>query len=147
MSRPHQPGPVTLATVLEALNATVDELKATKDEVAKLKTFGRRNRLFIAVDVALTVLLSVFGALTVHATQSADQATRFADQIHANNVAGCEANNVRLTKQEKALDAILSQVPPQNAVERAIVAKDLGFIMAGWAPRNCQAAYPPPPGH
>jgi hypothetical protein len=132
--------------VLGALKATRGELAATKAEIVRLRRYGKHNRAFVVVDILLTIGLAASGAISVHAVQSADQAAKFATQLHANNISACQANNARLGKQEKALDAILQQVPPQNAVERAIIAKDLEFIRAGWAPKNCGAAYPLPPG-
>jgi hypothetical protein len=135
-----------LAEVLAALDDTKGELKAAGDELARLRKYGRRNRLWIVIDIALTLLLSGVGALSVHAVQSAGQANSSAGQIHASNLAACQAGNIRLVKQRRALDAILSQVPPQTAAARAIVSKDVGYILAGWEPRDCQAAYPLPSG-
>ena len=142
MSTPQPP----VTAILAAIEETRDEIGAAKAEIVNLRTYGRTNRKAILFDIFITILFAAVGGLTVHATQSADQAAQFAGQLHANNVSACEANNVRLVKQERALDAILSQVPPRNAAERAIIAKDLGYIQAGWAPRQCAQAYPLAPG-
>lgn len=146
MTEPNTPARA-LAAVLAALDETKNELRAAQGEMVRLRKYGRRNRLYIVIDIILTVLLSAVGGVSVHAVQSAGQANQFASQLHANNVTACEAGNIRSVKQQRALDAILSQVPPQTAAARAIVSRDIGFIMAGWAPRDCAKAYPPPPGH
>lgn len=166
MSDPLQPGP--LAAVLEALGATTQELKATKDEVTKLKgeaeylrKYGHKNRLRIGVVAAGLVLDIAASAVAGYALASLHseqvkvesgqvQAQRNAatiSQLRDNNLDACQAGNGRLVKQQQALDAILSQVPPRDAAERAIVAKDEAFIQAGWSPRDCARIYPLPPGH
>jgi regulator of extracellular matrix RemA (YlzA/DUF370 family) len=145
---PQQPGPVTLAEVLRALNATTGELIATKAEVKALKeesrelkgearflrTYGRHNRAFVIVDVLLTILLTAFGYLSVHAVQSAS---------HANSaqLALCQAGNVSRAQQIQLWDYVLtlsSKGSPQTPQQKQRAAEFRVYLHHVFASRDCR---------
>jgi hypothetical protein len=157
-----QPGPVTLATVLGALNATVGELTATKAEVKALKgeaqflrRYGKHNRLLIwaaavglALDIAATVIAGYALASLHHEQVKVQSNAATIAQLRDNNLAACQTGNKRLIQQEKALDAILTVGgPPQTPQARQFIAKAEGFVASGWGPRECSRLYPLPSGH
>ena len=93
MTTPPQQPAVTVTQILDALGKTRGRtFAATKDEITRLRKFGKHNRAFILVDVALTILLTVFGYLSVHATQSADSAK-------SAQLALCQAANTARAQQ------------------------------------------------
>jgi hypothetical protein len=138
MSQPDNPQPPDpLTAVLSALKATSAELKATKAEVVRLRTYGKRNRLFIVFDVVLTVLLSGVGAISVHAVQSAG---------HANSaqLALCQAGNTARAQQVTLWTHLLALPPAPGAPKRTPAQKKQvtefeAYIHSIFHPRDCAA--------
>lgn len=117
-------------------------------EVKRLRTYGRHNRKFIFFDIALTVLLTVFGYLSVHAVNQASGARQIAAAEHANLVAACRAGN-QTRAEQVTLWTHLAQVstpPPratkaQRAKDRQKIAALLRYIHKTFAAKDCAAVY------
>jgi hypothetical protein len=152
----------------EALKTAVAETeKASRERDDALTKYGHRNRLYIAIDVGLTVLLTVVTLVAIHASSRANVATVAAAAarqnvvtIHANQVAACRIGNALRHRQAQALDSILflGKIPKNYtaAQRRAVLAfrkKAEGLVGRGWAPLNCRQIYhlgtpsPPVPRH
>lgn len=157
MSQPGSPqqDPVTLTAVLGALKATTDELKATKGEVTALKdeaqylrNYGRHNRVFVLIDVLLTVLVTAVGYLSVHAASQSSAASTLAQQNHAAQVITCQASNQARAQNEQLwafVITLLTSTPPragetaaQKAAGQRIVTQLRGKVETTFMPRNCQ---------
>ena len=127
---------VPLAAVLDALNATTAELNATKAEVQRLRTYGRRNRKFIIFDIALTLALTGVGAVSVHAVQSADSA-------NAAQSALCQAGNIARAQQVQLWGFVLNisapakGSPPQTPAQKARIAAFRAYLARDFASRDC----------
>jgi len=121
----------TLATAKDLTGA----LTAMAAEVKRLRTYGRRNRKFIWIDIALTILLSGVGALSVHATQSASQA-------NSAQLALCQAGNTARAQQVRLWDYItdlppVKGSPPPSAAQKKRVADFKAYLNTVFAPRDC----------
>jgi hypothetical protein len=163
MATPPSPDPLAaadrLAAALGGVEAGLREaieqgLADSRDRDEQLAKYGRRNRILILVAVVGLLLDMTATAVAVTAYLASRHNTATVLQVHDANLAGCQANNVRLAKQEKALHEILgAALPPptasaaQQQAAAAFLAKANGFIASGWAPRQCQVAYPNPNGH
>ena len=157
MSTPPQPGsrpePVTATTILAALKATSDEIGETKDEIVYLRRYGKHNRLLIwaasvglALDIAATVIAGYALASLHHEQVQGRHNAATVSQLHDNTVAACEQGNVRLAKQRRALDSILTLAPPRNAAAAAYIAKAEAAVASGWSTRKCEEIYALHPG-
>lgn len=116
-----------------AIASVLEELKDTRAEIVRLRTYGRRNRTFVLVDIALTVLLTVLGGGVVHAIQSAG---------HANSaqLALCQATNTSRAQQIGIWQFVLNlSGPPRTAHEKQIRDKFLARLHETYAPRDCAA--------
>lgn len=135
----------------EALDTAQDLTKGMKvlaDEVKRLRTYGRYNRKFIVVDIVLTILLTAFGYLSVHAANQAHSAGQVAAANHANLVAACQAGNQTRAEQVMLWDflAHLSSPPPhltkrELAANRKKVAELLAYVRTIFAKKNCKRVY------
>ena len=135
MTTPPQQPAVTVTQILDALAETRGELAATKDEITRLRKFGKHNRAFILVDVALTILLTVFGYLSVHATQSANSAK-------AGQLALCQAGNTARAQQVQLWTHLIDTPPAPGTPKRTPTQqKQLddfrAYVVHVFAPRDC----------
>jgi cell division protein FtsB len=129
----------------QGLTRAVGSLSA---EVKRLRTYGRRNRAYVLVDVALTVLLAVFGAVSVHAANQAADASTAANQTRVSSISACQAGNVTRA-QEVMLWTHLAQIskppphetPVQKAKDLRQIDVLLAYIRHVFAKRDCEKVY------
>ena len=101
------------------------------DEVNRLRNYGRRNRAFIVFDVLLTVLLSVTGAVSVHAVQSANSAK-------AAQLALCQAGNEARNQQIGLWDYIIGiSRKPETVQQKKNIEAFEQHLNVIFAPRDC----------
>jgi hypothetical protein len=125
--------PAPPADPLAALAGVVKELQATRDEIVRLRTYGRRNRTFIVFDIVLTVLLTVLGGGVVHAIQSAGQA-------NSAQLALCQAGNVSRAQQINLWEFLINLSPPPKTKQgKEVLTKFEAHLRSAFAPRNCGA--------
>lgn len=154
MSTP-QPPPVT--AILEALKATKDEVAATKAEITALREdmgtdrqasqerddrlarYGRNNRRYIAIDVLLTLVVTAFGALSVHTASQASQ-------NHTAQIVTCQSSNQARAQNEQLWAYTLTlfkprpgQTPQQQEQAAVALAALHAKVEQTFAPRNCSA--------
>jgi hypothetical protein len=142
------PEQVPLQAALTALKDLSSRVVTLTEEVVRLRTYGRRNRWFVVLDVILTVGLAVSGLVSVHATDTADRNGVTISQLHATQVSGCKAGN-QTRAQEITLWthlASVSKAPPhltrrQIAANRREIAQLLAYIRMTFAPRDCRSLY------
>lgn len=129
MSTPQQP-PDPVATAQDLTRA----LGAMAEEVKRLRAFGRHNRLFVIIDILLTVLLSGVGYLSVHAAQSASQA-------NSAQLALCQAGNTARGQQVTLWTHLLSLPPasgqPRTKAQQQQIAAFEVYIHSIFKPRDC----------
>lgn len=120
---------------LQAALAGVTELAKRvtflTDEVKLLRTYGRRNRKYIAFDIVLTVAILVVSYL-------------FAQQ-HSNLVAACQAGN-QTRAQERGLWGHLYAGALQEHPTLAQLAADrklIAYVNKTFANKDCAAVYRP----
>jgi len=116
---------------LAAITGVMKELQATRAEVVRLRTYGRRNRKFIVFDIILTVLLTALSGGVVHAIQSAG---------HANSaqLALCQAGNTARAQQIGIWEFLLKLGnQPRTAHEKQVVDEFLAHLHQVFAPRDC----------
>lgn len=155
MSTPQQP-PVTAATILDALTATKDEVAATKGEIVALREdmdtdrqasqerddrlarYGRNNRRYIAIDVLLTLVVTAFGALSVHTASQASQ-------NHTAQIVTCQSSNQARAQNEQLWAYTLTlfkprpgQTPQQREQAAVALAALHAKVEQTFAPRDCQ---------
>ena len=132
------PGVAALAQVVDALNATTTELAATKAEVKRLRTYGRRNRAFIVFDVLLTILLAGVGGISVHAAQSANSANHSANQSNSAQLALCQASNTARAQQIDLWTFVISlSKKPQTAQQKKNIEAFEKHLNVIFAARDC----------
>ncbi len=123
--------PAPPADPLAAIAGVVKELQATRAEVVRLRTYGRRNRKFILFDIIVTILLSGIGGGVVHAIQSAN---------HANSaqLALCQAGNTSRAQQANLWEFLIRlSGPPKTAQGRRLIATFEHHLHVVFAPRDC----------
>lgn len=140
----------TLAT---AKNQT-EAMKLLAAEVGRLRKSGRRAWKFVLFDIALTVALTVFGYVAVHASDTARSAqetsaaagvaARVAEQDNRNL---CESSNIARAQQVDLWDYVLglSSGKPQTAQEKTNVAAFRHHLAVIFAPRDCSNVDPGTP--
>lgn len=120
----------------EAITTAQDlskSLTAMAAEVKRLRTYGRRNRLFVLVDIALTAAVFLAGGIGIHA---ADQAAT-ADSAQ---LALCRSSNVSRAQQVELWDYLLSLAqPPKTKQGRELIAKFEHHLHVVFAPRDCSS--------
>lgn len=129
MTGPQIPqGTTALAEYVKGLTGQVENLAG---EASRLRTYGHRNRLFIVVDIILTVGLSFAGYLAVRATEAANSAT-------AAQMALCQAGNVARAQQTGLWEYVIHlSPPPKTAQGRLIVARFEHHLRVTFRPRDC----------
>lgn len=108
-------------------------VQALAGEVSQLRKYGRNNRRFVVVDIALTVLLSGVGALSVHAAQAADQA-------QAAQLALCKLGNESRAEQLQIwthVIALSAAGKTQTAQQKETAAAFRVYLGQAVAPRDC----------
>ena len=127
----------------DAVQAARDQtaaMTALADEVKRLRRFGRNNRKFIVVDVLLTLALAATGAVSVHATQTANSAA-------ANNRSLCQSSNVARAQSIELWDYLLALPPakgaaPPSAQQKERAAAFRAFLDKVYQPRDCAHVSP-----
>lgn len=145
---PQAPEPTTLQAVLAALKDLAARMTTLTAEVVHLRKYGKRNRRYIVIDIALTVVIAAVSYVAVHAESSAHQNGVTIAQLHATQVNGCRAGN-QTRVQEIQLWTHLASVatPAPGETHRQIikgkrtVAALLAYIRSTFRPRNCRALY------
>lgn len=101
-------------------------------EVKRLRKYGRTNRRFVLFDIALTVGLTLFGALAVHAASQA---------AHANSaqLALCQASNVARAQQVTLWDHVIGESHPRSKEQAHALAAFGAYVHMVFRPRNCAA--------
>jgi hypothetical protein len=139
-----EPKPDPIATA----RGLTDALKATAAEVERLRKYGRTNRKFVVVDVALTVLLAVVGLLSAHAVSQSSAASVLATQNHTAQIAICQSGNQARAQNEQLWNFIIAlstSSPPrpgETAAQKAAGERIIGLLKAKvtmtFKSRNCQ---------
>lgn len=145
---PQTPPLNPLQAALAGVRDLADRVAALTVEVAKLRTYGRRNRWFVVADIVLTVLVAAFGYLSVHTANAAHENGVTIAQLHASQIQGCRVNNDAKAKQAAlwafvvaALQPPASDTPAQKAAAQKFLAKLERHIDSAYMVRDCQQAY------
>lgn len=129
----------------EAVAATERASRERDDALAK---YGRRNRQLIwtaiasvAVDILLSVVVTLFAVQAHNASESAKAATMRSQHAAASNLALCRASNVARHQQIELWDFLLSLGNRKHQTQRqktniTVFEKRLHII---FAPRDCVA--------
>lgn len=142
----------SLDSVRDALQA-VDQGSQQRD--ADLKRYGRRNRLFVAVDVLVTLIATAALAVSLPASTRATTATVAAAAAKSNvralrqsQIGACEVGNQLRAKNVQLWVhfAAISKPPPHATpaelrAYHAQVAAILGYVRKTFPQLNCQALY------
>ena len=123
-------------------------MKVLAEEVKRLRTYGHHNRWFVLIDIGLTILLTVFGYLSVNAASQARSAGLAAAANHTNLVASCEAGNQTRAEEVMLWDHLAQISRPAPGSTKAQVARDkaeiatlLAYIRKTFAKRQCTKLY------
>jgi hypothetical protein len=131
---------------ISSLRADMEtDREASQERDAANARYSRRTRLLLflaavglVADVTATTV--AFVALDVVRHSSAT-----ISDVRQSNLAGCETNNIRLARQEAAVDAILQPsanlTPAQRAAAERYFTAARAKISVAWAPKDCNAAY------
>ncbi len=131
------------------------QLIRLRGEIKNLRAYGRRNRLYIALDVLVTVVATVATVVAVHAlgrassanshaasaAASAAAATGAEQALHSAQVSGCESGNQSRAGELAVWDYLLKASKPTSAKQAAQLAAFDQFLKATFAPRDCQQMY------
>ena len=155
MTSPPQPSdPADALAIAQALAGALEgmsrQLKTVNDNSeerdASLKRYGRHNRLFIAVDVLLTIVTTVAVGVAVSASNTANQTQQA-------SATSCAAGNDLRQTLDEVFDHVFTAVkpPPQDTpAEKAVADRKLAaleaYYHAKFAGRNCTAIYGVAPG-
>lgn len=138
--------------IARTLTASLDKVGT---ELEQLNAYGRRSRHIIiglvvslALDVALTLVVTVFAVQAHDASRSAQTASATAIQLHKTQVQGCQAGNVLRAGTVAVWErlAMLTRpaagtTPAQAAANARAVAGFIAYVKSVNKPRNCQEAY------
>ena len=123
-------------------------LQGVTDEIKQLRRYGRFNRRFIIVDIALTVLLAFVGGLSAHAVSQSSAASVLAQQNHTAQIVTCQAGNQARAQNEQLwayVITLLTSSPPRpgtTAAQKAEAARVVALLRAKvettFESRNCQ---------
>ena len=147
--------PVPDREALETAQALTEALTGTREQVAALTAAVKRSRRHIfalavslLLDVALTVVVAIFAVQAHSASTSASHADATVAELHATQVAGCQAGNAERAEQTALWThlAAISKPPPhltrrQLAANKREIAALLAYVKHTFAPRDCQKAY------
>ena len=138
-----EPKPDPIATA-QGLTRALQE----RTEETRLRRYGRLNRMFILVDIALTVLLAGVGALSAHAVSQSSAASTLAQQNHTAQIVTCQAGNQAREQNEQLWTFLINLSvaqparPGETAAEKAagerLIRLLRGKVSATFAPRDCQ---------
>lgn len=118
---------------LATLQAVLTELEGTRKEIVKLRTYGRRNRKFILIDIVITLVLTVLGGGVVHAIQAAGQA-------NSAQLALCQAGNTARAQQVELWEFLIHiSQPPKTAQGRKVLATFEHHLHVVFASRDCES--------
>jgi hypothetical protein len=129
---------------LDAAQNLTKGMKSLADEVKRLRTYGHHNRWFVLVDIGLTVLLTVFGYLSVHADTQARNAAASAAAQHASLISACGSGNQTRAEQVQLWTHLYDQALTTHHLTAAQKAADerlIAYIHHVFAQKNCRAVY------
>ena len=125
----HSPGPEALARA-QGLTDALTEMAA---EVRRLRTYGRRNRAFVIVVIALSLAIILAGGIAVHATGEAETAV-------SAQLALCQSSNVARAQQVSLWEFLIHLgAPPRTAKGRMRVSEFEHHLYVVFAKRDCAA--------
>jgi hypothetical protein len=136
---------------LETAQALTEALTGTREQVAALTAAVRRSRRHIValavsllLDVALTVVVAIFAVQAHSASDRATRADVSVTQLHASQVAGCQAGNQQRAEQIGLWEHIYSLAKSgkkltaaQRRADNALIA----YIRKTFAAKNCAVLY------
>ena len=131
------------------------QLVRLSGEIKKLRAYGKRNRLYIALDVLLTIVATGATVVALHALGSASSANSHAasaaasaaaataaeQALHTAQVSGCESGNLSRAGELAVWDYLLKASKPTSAKQAAQLAAFDQFLKTTFAPRDCAAVY------
>lgn len=137
-----------LQAALAAVTDLASRVTTLTAEVVRLRTYGRHNRWFIAIDIILTIGFAFATYVAVDASSAADRNGVTISQLHQAQVASCRGGN-QTRSQEIQLWAHLAAVskpapgstPKEVAASKREVAQLLAYIRMTFRPRDCAALY------
>jgi hypothetical protein len=150
-----EPQPDPAAGGSELAVSTAQDLNQTLGgilkELVRLRKYGRRNRLYIALDVLATVIATAATIVAFNATSSAHTTETLAAQNRAAVIISCRAVNRHAAADNAveqtlvALAAKAPRLPRQTAAQRAQAARNLAVfeakLKAEYAPQDCSALF------
>lgn len=134
-----------LTAMEQRLREAIEAARSASEERDQtLATYGKRNRRYIAVDVALTVLLAVFGFVSVQAASQASKATESAAAQHASLVSACQSANQTRVEQVQLWTHLYDQALTSRhltAKQKADDERLIAYIHHVFAEKDCRAVY------
>lgn len=142
------PEPTTLQATLAAVEDLAGRVTTLTAEVVRLRSYGRRNRAFIVIDIVLTIRFAFATYVAVDASAAASRNGVTIAQLHQAQLAGCVAGN-QTREQEIALWTHLAKIASpsphltkaQIAANKHEVAQLLAYIRMTFAARDCKSLY------
>jgi hypothetical protein len=130
---------------LDTAKGLTDAVKGLREDVKGLRRYGKRNRWFIAVDVALTIVLAAVTVIAIHASSDASSATASASSARAaaavaarDNRALCLSGNAARKAQIEPWEILISlSTPPKSAKQKHLIDLFIDKLHQIYAPRNC----------
>lgn len=143
------------ASMIRLTSELKDTREASEQRDAKLDKYARRSRLYIALDVLVTVIATAATVVAVHALGSASSANSHAasadasaaaataaeQALHSAQVSGCESGNQSRAGELAVWDYLLKASKPTSAKQAAQLAAFDQFLKATFAPRDCAVVY------
>jgi hypothetical protein len=138
-----------LTDALRGLSDRLDEVKTGSEERdAYLRKYGHRNRLYIAVDIVITIVTTVAVIISAHAFDAASKAADSASQLRTSSISACQQANVARAENAQLWDYVIrlgGQSPPRPGQTRAQQLKGLArfraYVHHVFAPRDCRRIY------
>lgn len=120
-------------------------LEATAKELSKLRAtvrLGKKIVIGLAVSLVLDLILTpVIGVTALSAQDTSARLNATVTQLHATQVAACQAGNVTRAAEVQLWEHILALAPPKTPQQRKVGASFIAYVKRVFAPRNCQAIY------
>lgn len=118
---------------IDTAQGLIGVVRGLTAEVKHLRRYGRTNRKFVLIDIALTLAVFLAGGLAVRATQSASDA-------NSAQLALCQSSNVARHQQIDLWDFLIHlSGPPRTAKGRKLIGAFEHHLEVVYAPRNCAA--------
>lgn len=142
------PEPTTLQATLAAVQDLARRVGTLTAEVVGLRSYGRRSRKFIVIDIVLTIGFAFASYVAVDASAAADRNGVTITQLHSSQVSGCLAGNQTRAQEIKLWTHLASISKPSPGETQAEITASkhqvgvlLAYIRATFAPRDCKAIY------